>query len=368
MIKNIKSKTDLSGFYILFNGTVINEKPGIFGISHIIEHLLGRNMMPLLDDLERNGIEWNAYTSSEHINFFMTGLDEYVDAYKNQFLDKFLTLDITEKLFEKEKNVIIQEYLDHFNSQSNRHFFNMYRKYLDYHHVIGKYEDIKNLTRDVCIQHYEQYYKNPSKIFNVSKYNKFNRDMDFNKNNKKHTFKRGLYDNRVELSTSDGRNTSLIYLSDVITKDFAIINFINLMLSKGLNSPFLMEIRNNKSSVYYFRCELDKLSSDCGVITMSTETTNDNIPIIKKNVEKILQNRDTYLTEERFNIMKKFCEIHYRKIDINKHINMGTYLSDEKWKIKSILDTVTMDDIIRVFDKYYNIDNFITSVDDEEFV
>ena len=40
MIVNVKSETGLSGFYIVFGGSTMNEKPGSYGISHLLEHLI----------------------------------------------------------------------------------------------------------------------------------------------------------------------------------------------------------------------------------------------------------------------------------------------------------------------------------------
>jgi hypothetical protein len=36
MIINEKSETGLSGFFIVFNGSTMNEKPGWYGLSHLI--------------------------------------------------------------------------------------------------------------------------------------------------------------------------------------------------------------------------------------------------------------------------------------------------------------------------------------------
>ena len=40
MIINLKSQTDLSGFYVVYEGSTNLEKSGWFGISHLMEHLI----------------------------------------------------------------------------------------------------------------------------------------------------------------------------------------------------------------------------------------------------------------------------------------------------------------------------------------
>ena len=76
---NVKSPTDLSGFYVVYNGSVQNEKKGWYGLSHLMEHLMYHRFDDLLDDFDKDGISSNAYTSDNNIVFYMTGLDEYLN-------------------------------------------------------------------------------------------------------------------------------------------------------------------------------------------------------------------------------------------------------------------------------------------------
>jgi predicted Zn-dependent peptidase len=74
MIYNIQNQIDLSGFYIVYNGVVVNEKEGTYGISHLIEHLVCKNLNDeFVDSLEKNGITWNAYTTPNNIVFYIKG-------------------------------------------------------------------------------------------------------------------------------------------------------------------------------------------------------------------------------------------------------------------------------------------------------
>ena len=82
MIINLKSQTDLAGFYIVYDGSTNLEKSGWYGISHVMEHLLCKNFEHLREDFEREGIDWNAYTSNNEIVFYFTGLEEYLSKRK----------------------------------------------------------------------------------------------------------------------------------------------------------------------------------------------------------------------------------------------------------------------------------------------
>ena len=61
MIINIKSQTELSGFYIVFNAGSNVETKGYYGVSHLSEHLLYHHLDDLLDEFDTYGISNNAY-------------------------------------------------------------------------------------------------------------------------------------------------------------------------------------------------------------------------------------------------------------------------------------------------------------------
>ena len=128
MIINKKSQTELSSFYVIYNGSVLNENVKNYGISHLIEHCQCKQFKHLYNEFDRYSISWNAYTSSDKIVFYMVGIDEYVNKFKQEFLESLLNFDITEEEFLLEKNVVIQEYKDVFQDQSSSLYFNLLRK------------------------------------------------------------------------------------------------------------------------------------------------------------------------------------------------------------------------------------------------
>ena len=121
MLINLKSQTDLSGFYMVYYGSTLLEKRGNYGISHLMEHLMCKNFEKLRETFEKEGIDWNAYTSSNEIVFYMTGLDEKIDKHKKEYLEALQSFEITKEQFENERQIVLQEYEDTFNDQSQSH-------------------------------------------------------------------------------------------------------------------------------------------------------------------------------------------------------------------------------------------------------
>ena len=174
MIINLKSQTDLSGFYIVYKGSTNIETPGIRGISHLTEHLMCKAYEHLQDEFERKGIAWNAYTSSNEIVFFFTGLSEYLSPYRQIVLDLLQNFRPTETQFADELRIVIEEYKDYFSNQQYSHGLNLARKLFNDYDSIGSLNDLQNLTYSDILAFIDKQYSAPTKIINVSKEDDFN--------------------------------------------------------------------------------------------------------------------------------------------------------------------------------------------------
>jgi predicted Zn-dependent peptidase len=369
MIINVNSITDLSSFYVVYNTTIKNETKGNRGISHLIEHLMCKEFDDLLIEFERNGIVWNAYTSDTKIVFFINGLDKYLLKYKDIFLEKLNIFNITEKNIELEKKIITEEYTDTFNKQSRSHFLNLYRKLFDIYNPIGNFNDIINLNINDINNFKNKYYKNPSKIINVSKNNKYyNNNIKFNNYDNNYNIKY-IKDNKFIYENTNlfKSKISIIYLSPIISDDYPYISFITTMLGKGLYSPLYNELRKKNGLVYYINCFLDNLTDNSSVINISTETSDKNIDKLNDIIVNILKNKEKYLTKERFDIIKESYKIHFQKNEIHRFKNINKYISPKKWLVEPLLNDITLDKIYEIYEKYFIYDNFYVSFDKTEF-
>lgn len=368
MIINLKSQTDLSGFYVIYEGSTNLEKPGWYGISHLMEHLVCKSFDHLQDELDRDGIDWNAYTSSNEIVFYLTGLDEKVNKYKNTFVKNLTTFKVTEEEFENERKIVLEEYMDCFNDQTQVHMLNLSRKLFNDYDPIGLKEDLENLKYQDCLDFFELQYSKPTKIINVSKDTEYyDESIEFQKHNVENKLEFGNHDVTLELSNEFKDKTSLVVLSPIIEKDFAYIQFINSMLSLGLKSPLYQEVREKKGLVYYIHCYLSRMN-DKGVNTISTLTSNKNVDEVLDMIKSVIINPDKFLTQERFEIVKDYYLIRKKKDEINLYKNIGQYLSPKGWSVYDILDGLTFDKIKDIYAKNYDFNNFYISTDKTEFV
>lgn len=369
-ILNLDNPTELSGFYIVYRGSTLNEKEGIYGISHLMEHLMCKNFDHLMDEFDQHGISWNAYTSNDNIVFHFTGLEEKLDMYRDKLLDLMKEFKATEKEFENEKNIVIEEYKDSFNDQISYHYHNLQRKMFGLYNPIGKLQDLQKLTYQDCLDYYEKQFKYPSFVINVSKDKKYKRDIQFANDSNK-------YYNPIEYLKKDDfiyqpsnefkDKSSIIYTSDVIRDDFGMFKFLGNMLGHGLNSPLYKELREKRGLVYFIITMMNKLSDSSGIMDIVSLTSNDNIEEYMETLNEILRTPEKYLTQKRFDIIKDFYYSLYKKKAINRYSNVESYLEPNNWSVEFILDVVNMDDLMVLYNKYILPDKLHKSIDKEEF-
>ena len=315
MIVNLKSQTDLSGFYVVYEGSTNLEKKGWYGISHLMEHLMCKNFDHLQEDFDRDGIEWNAYTSSNEIVFYLTGLEDKVNKWKGEFMDLLGGFNVKKSEFENERNIVLEEYMDSFNEQTQCHVLNLSRKLFGDYDPIGLKEDLENLKFMDCLNYFELQYAKPTKIINVSKKDYKNTTLDFAERTIIKPLVYGNHNVPLEINNEWKDKTSIAILSPVINEDFAYIHFINAMLSLGLKSPLYQEIREKRGLVYYVHCYQSRMNNQ-GLNSISTQTSNRNFNAVVDAVEGVIKNPKKYLTKDRFNLVKDYYTVRMKKDEI----------------------------------------------------
>jgi predicted Zn-dependent peptidase len=367
MIINLKSETNLSGFYIVYEGSTNLEKPGWYGLSHLMEHLLCKSFEHLREPFEKESIDWNAYTSSGEIVFYFTGLHENLNRRKSELLDLMFEFKITKEQFEKEKGIVLEEYSDYFGDQTESHMLNLNRKLFKDYDPIGLRQDLESMKYMDCINFWELQFANPTKIINVSPKEPFKSDIEFVERNFDRKLQFGPHNDVILEKRNDfGDKASLIMVSPLAEADFNYISFINAMLSSGLSSPLYDEVREKKGLVYHISCSQARNNKQ-GFTTIRTQTAKKNVEKVYDSVRKVLSNPDKYMTKQRFETIKESYLIKLKKDKINRFSNVHQWILPEGWSIKEIIKTVDWKKIREIYDKYYDFNNFYLSYDAEEF-
>ena len=134
MIINLKSQTELSGFYIVYYGSTLLEDRGIFGISHLMEHLMCRNFQHLRDDAVQGCFTTSSWSKTmlivyqKHVrveiakhlpvdDFFSWCAKELKQEYKQLEESKFFSL--TGLLFEEDLYLELPQKGEHSKIKTN---------------------------------------------------------------------------------------------------------------------------------------------------------------------------------------------------------------------------------------------------------
>lgn len=368
---NAKSKTDLSGFYIVYHGSTLLEKPGTYGISHLMEHLMCKNFDDLQDNFDEDGIGWNAYTSSNLICFYITGLDKYVNKWKYILFNKMKNFQVTQETLDKEKKIVLEEYKDAFNNQAETHLANLYRKIYGSYDAIGQRESIEAITLKDCEDHFNLQYQNPQ-VINISKHNKFKlegfveKELSFPKEKLK--LKPKDVSVTYEKSNEFKEKTSIALLSPIVKdKDAAMVRFICYLFGMGLKSPLYQEIREKKGLVYYVRCYINDFSTN-GSVLISSETSNENVDEFIKTVQYVLENKEKFITQERFDVVKQYFEILFEKNKILSYENPESFYRSPNWSLKKLFKQkdFNLEKVMEMCDKYFDFDFYYVSTDKTE--
>ena len=75
----------------------------------------------------------------------------------------------------------------------------------------------------------------------------------------------------------------------------------------------------------------------------------------------------SFLTKSKFEEVKNSIINKIDTVDINRYINVETFIKPETWAIEKQIHNITLDNVIETYLKYYNIDKFYKSVDKREF-
>lgn len=274
MIKNSTHKlSNVSYFEISFNGSASIEPKGYKGITHIIEHCMCENIKINEQKYKNYALTWNAYTGSNIMTFYISGLSKYIDKVKNEFTDAILNYQIERDVFERERNIIITEYYQHYSDQSSAFMFNLSRKLYNSCGPIGYIEDLKNLTYEQFIEYKNKFYSKPSYIGFV--HSKKSKDLSNKELNNLSFNNIKKYEDKIEIgnytdypmeSYSNFDAQRIIFMSNIIPNDKDLNNkcyskIFASCISGGLTSPLYQELREKLQCVYSLYSSLDKLSN-----------------------------------------------------------------------------------------------------------
>jgi predicted Zn-dependent peptidase len=173
----LNTKTNIFFSSITINIGSINEDSDQQGLAHFFEHMIFKGTKTstsedILLTLDSIGANYNASTSYEETQYYISGKTSDYSIILNTLLDIFLNPAFPEQDIANEINVVLEEYRMMQDNHNKLTIFELMKLiYLPSdprysHPVIGIESNIKNITRDNLIQFHSKYTKG-SKILSI---------------------------------------------------------------------------------------------------------------------------------------------------------------------------------------------------------
>jgi len=359
----VPSKTDMSGVYISFPGSTLNEQKGFRGISHLLEHLTYYQNEMLFDDFNHNAISANAYTSQTEIVYHLVGLNEKVNTFIEKFVNNIFKFKPNQDIFNREKKIVMQEYFDSYSSFSHINYYDMLKYYLDYHSEIGNIDDITNFKFEQVENFWQDQHNNPKIVFVTNKPFEIPlKSLKFHENqaNLHQTvdlqFKAvKSHIHQVKNKINDGNaNIHAILKQNPLKNEVAVLRTACEMMVDGLKSPLYKKLREEKQYVYSIGLNCLWLGNKMLTI-LGTTTAKENLNNLIDDTLKVFKKCE--ISEKSFDGFKESVKIQHQIYEIERYKHIDKFLRPDYWSVYDNLNDITYDKMLYVVNKYLNEDN-----------
>lgn len=176
VVENHKAPVVLQKLY--YKAGSVNDPQGKGGIAHLLEHMMFRGTSKVPDKVfnqltEEHGAESNAYTTYNQTAYY-----EFSDISKLELMmaleaDRMQNLSIDEKAFLTERDIVLQERLQRYETNPIPIFYETIQKIIWQEHpmsnpISGSITEIKSLTSQDAKDFYSKYYTPNNAILVIS--------------------------------------------------------------------------------------------------------------------------------------------------------------------------------------------------------
>ena len=353
-----KDRLKMTSLTIVFDAGSELETDGYYGTMHLMEHLICKSFEHLYPKLTANGIVWNAFTSEEHIVVWFEGLSSRLTSDLKIELVKLITggINVEEFVFDNEKSVVHQEYLDCVNDNTYACELNLFRKYFNDFMPIGNEQDILNFSFDDMHKQYETHFTKPVRIVEIGpdktpELEEFCKDVQISKEHKKPKF--GRYKNELLEANTELKVPVYMVSSKIVSKsDYPFVNIGLKMLTSGLESPFYQKLRVESGLSYYVSGSVIK--NVCGgILSVATCTNTERAEELCDKMRELSDDIYKYLEPGRFEDIVNSINVQREKEKILKYEYTSKYAGLSCLKMPNKLDKVTFDKTIYLMSRYF---------------
>lgn len=348
----------MAALAITFDAGSELELTGKKGTMHLMEHLICKTFEELYKFFTANSINWNAYTSEERVMVYFEGLaSRLTPEVKMKIAERLVGgINIKQEVFNNEKNVVLQEYMDCVNDNAYACELNVFRKYWNDYTPIGKESDIRNFSYDDMFETYEKYFRKPIRIVEVGPektpgLEALCKEVDYKPEHKKLKF--GKYEfEKLSADTSLKVPVFLMSPKAVSASDYPYLKIGMLTLTGGLESPFYQKLRVENGLSYYVRGGVTR-NINSGMLVIDACTNTERAEELGNKMLELSGDLYNIMTKERFDDIIESIKIEREKEKILKYAYIDKYASITKLKLPKNLDKIEFEKTRYLLSRYF---------------
>lgn len=312
-VNEMKGFEGVSFKMFVFVGSSNEKDKELYGISHLIEHMLfkgteKRTSLDIVNEFDKYGIQNNAYTSKDTTCYFTYGTKETLEKSVEIMSDIFFNSTFNEDELNKEKMVVIEEinmYQDMPDAVCEMALEEEFFKNTSFaHDIIGSEETVNNLTREQILEYKRKNYIPKNVVLSfagnvtikeaeilVEKYFESN----FIKGEQK---KYEVPNNTFKLeksarTTIKDTNQAQIMIAYNTENRFALekcrLNtIISYILGYGMSSRLFQEVREKRGLVYSILAN-NEANDLTGIFKISLGTNSTKVKTALKTINSVIQ-------------------------------------------------------------------------------
>ena len=323
MVNQEINPLEMASLHIVYNNmSPLDEKDGRRGIFHLIEHMIGVTLDPILPELHEYAILDDMMTSHEHVIATFSGTAEAIEKFAHKIVNMLITAsskNITKEMFEMERDAVYNEIAElgsDFNAMILRDGL---RKVYGIHSPEGDIEDVEKYTFEQFKKDYDKYVPHPSSICYVGPRALDLPDLAKNPYSGASVGKfpkmKLVADAKAKRSDiAIDKEATYVGISALGTKpattdkEYAALNIACRMLGGDGESALFQELRTNRHLVYSCSVSVEPFRG-AAIPIFLTSASADKARKVISCMKNILEHADKYLTEEKFNRCKNMLNM-----------------------------------------------------------
>ncbi len=282
---HVNTPAQVAWYGLAINAGSRDEIEGHYGLAHFVEHTIfkgtkNRRAWHILNRMERVGGELNAYTTKEGTMLYSVFPEQYLTRAVDLLADLVQWSVFPQEELDRERDVVLEEAASYRDTPSDA----VYDDFEDLlfagselgHNILGKKEDLENLTQDDCLRYLKTLYvptnmaffsvgpEKPDRVFRIAEKCFGPMSHAMAPRHRVVPLEVPPFRQVIKIGTHQAHTIVGARVPDMNHPlRYALMLLNNILGGPGMNSLLNVELRERRGYVYTVESALSMLS-DCG--------------------------------------------------------------------------------------------------------